>query len=455
MSRPDEEGCAIEHRAVFFLSFRSLKTSPLHVKFVVYGVPPVRPILWVIERLAKRTMQSTNRKSEGFPNMKKKWTSWLALLLVCGMTIAGCGNAEKQNAQAPQEHEGYTASGPLTINPNIPDLPVQDIGPNGEKAVSAKSLKLTEEELQKIRDGKYTAAIVMHYSGTDYMTAAVNAMKNTFAKMGIKVVAVTDAQFKAEKQVSDIETVLAKKPDIMISVPVDAVSTAGAYKKAVNQGVKLVFMDGAAEGLVPGKDYISIVSGDNYGNGAVAADIMAEKLGGKGKVGIVYHDVNFFVTKNRSDAFEARIKEKYPGIQIVAKGGITDPNKGEEVASAMLTRHPDIDGIFAPWDVPAEGVMSAARTAGRNDLIVTTVDLGTNVALSIASDGIVRGLGAQLPYDQGVAQAILAGYALLGKEAPAYVASPAIKVTKENVLESWKLIYGVDAPKSVQDALKK
>jgi ribose transport system substrate-binding protein len=390
--------------------------------------------------------------------MKKSFSLSVLLLLILSIVLAGCGgNKSTSGDQATtKKNENYseTASGPLTINPAIPDLEVKDKGPNGEQAVSAKTLQLTEEELKKIKDGKYKAAIVMHYSGTDYMNAAVGAMQDTFKKMGIEVVAVTDAQFKAEKQVNDIETVLAKKPDIMISVPVDAVSTAPAYKKAVAQGVKLVFMDGAAEGLVPGKDYISIVSGDNAGNGATAADVMAEKLGGKGKVGIVYHDVNFFVTKNRSDAFEARIKEKYPNIEIVAKGGITGPNDAEKVASAMLTRNPDINGIFAPWDVPAEGVMAAARTAGKNDLVVTTVDLGTNVAISIAQDGIVKGLGAQLPYDQGVAQGILSGYALLGKEAPAYVASPSIKVTKDNVLDSWKLIYGTEAPKTVQDAMK-
>ncbi|MBP1157297.1 MULTISPECIES: substrate-binding domain-containing protein [unclassified Paenibacillus] len=389
--------------------------------------------------------------------MKKNMTTAFILMLALSLTLMGCGKQGSTGTDsAAQTNTNYVnVSGPLTINPSIPDLEVLDKGPNGEQAVSAKSLQLTEEELQKIKDGKYKAAIVMHYSGTDYMTAAVNAMKDTFAKMGIEVVAVTDAQFKAEKQVNDIETVLAKKPDIMISVPVDSVSTAGAYRKAVQQGVKLVFMDGAADGLAAGKDYVSVVSGDNYGNGVLAADIMAEKIGGQGKVGLVYHDVNFFVTKNRSDAFEATIKAKYPNIEIVAKGGITDPNKGQEVAAAMLTRNPDIKGIFAPWDVPAEGVMAAARTAGRNDLVVTTVDLGTNVALSIASNGIVQGLGAQLPYDQGVAQAILAGYGILGKEAPAYVASPAIKVTKENVLDNWKLIYGVDAPASVQNALKK
>ncbi|WP_160720674.1 substrate-binding domain-containing protein [Bacillus sp. USDA818B3_A] len=389
--------------------------------------------------------------------MKKSFTITVLLLLVLSVFLAGCGGKKSTSEQAStKKNENYseTASGPLTINPKIPDLAVQDKGPNGEQAVSAKTLQLTEDELKKIKEGNYKAAIVMHYSGTDYMNAAVGAMKDTFKKMGIKIVAVTDAQFKAEKQVNDIETVLAKKPDIMISVPVDAVSTAPAYKKAVAQGVKLVFMDGAAQGLAAGKDYISIVSGDNMGNGATAADIMAEKLGGKGKVGIVYHDVNFFVTKNRSDAFEKRIKEKYPNIEIVAKSGITGPNQAEEVASAMLTRHHDIDGIFAPWDVPAEGVMAAARTAGRDDLVVTTVDLGTNVAISIAQDGIVKGLGAQLPYDQGVAQAILAGYALLGKEAPAYVASPSIKVTKENVLDEWKLIYGTEAPDTVKNAMK-
>jgi len=389
--------------------------------------------------------------------MKKSFSITVLLLLVLSVFLAGCGGKKSTSEPAStKKNENYleTASGPLTINPKIPDLAVQDKGPNGEQAVSAKTLQLTQDELKKIKEGNYKAAIVMHYSGTDYMNAAVGAMKDTFKKMGIKIVAVTDAQFKAEKQVNDIETVLAKKPDIMISVPVDAVSTAPAYKKAVAQGVKLVFMDGAAQGLVAGKDYISIVSGDNMGNGATAADIMAEKLGGKGKVGIVYHDVNFFVTKNRSDAFEKRIKEKYPNIEIVAKSGITGPNQAEEVASAMLTRHHDIDGIFAPWDVPAEGVMAAARTAGRDDLVVTTVDLGTNVAISIAQDGIVKGLGAQLPYDQGVAQAILAGYALLGKEAPPYVASPSIKVTKENVLDEWKLIYGTEAPDTVKNAMK-
>ena len=53
------------------------------------------------------------------------------------------------------------------------------------------------------------------------------------------------------------------------------------------------------------------------------------------------------------------------------------------------------------WDVPAEGVMAAARAAGRTDLKIATEDLGTNVAIALAKGEMVVGLGAQVPFDQG------------------------------------------------------
>jgi ribose transport system substrate-binding protein len=196
----------------------------------------------------------------------------------------------------------------------------------------------------------------------------------------------------------------------------------------------------------------NVVSADNYGNGVEAAEIMDAQLEEKGKIGVVFHDADFFVTRQRTDAFEKTIKEKYPNIEIVARSGITDPNTGEKIASAMLTKNPELDGIFAVWDVPAEGVIAAARTAGREDLIITTIDLGTNVALDIASDGTVKGLGAQLPYDQGIAEAILAAQSLLEIETPPYVAVPSLNVTKENILESWKMVYHADAPDVIQQA---
>jgi len=391
--------------------------------------------------------------------MRKIFAIFSIFAIISSLILAGCNQNKSNNENSSSDQNKSSseapASGPITINKEISDNQlILSKGPHGETAVSAKTLELTEEEIAKIKQGNYKAAIVMHYAGNDWSTAQIDGLKATFERMGIEVVAVTDADFKSEKQVSDIETVLAKNPDIIVSIPVDPVSTAEAYKKAAESGVKLVFMDNAPQGLEHGKDYVSVVSADNYGNGVAAAEIMAEKLGGKGKIGVIFHDADFFVTKQRTEAFEKTIQEKYPDIEIVARGGITDPNDGEKVASGILTKNPDLDGLFVVWDVPAEGALAAARTAGRDDLVITTIDLGTNVALEIASDGIVKGLGAQLPYDQGIAEAILAGYALLGKETPPYVAVPAYKVTKENVLDAWKLVYHKEAPDSIQSAAK-
>jgi ribose transport system substrate-binding protein len=39
---------------------------------------------------------------------------------------------------------------------------------------------------------------------------------------------------------------------------------------------------------------------------------MAEALNGKGKIGIVYHEADFFLTKQRYEAFKKTISEQYP-----------------------------------------------------------------------------------------------------------------------------------------------
>jgi ribose transport system substrate-binding protein len=219
----------------------------------------------------------------------------------------------------------------------------------------------------------------------------------------------------------------------------------------------MVFMDNVPKGLKAGKDYVSVVSADNYGNGVAAAHLMAQALKGEGEIGIINHAADFFVTRQRYDAFKKTIKDNYPKIVIAAEQGIGGPDftgDAEKAAGAMLTKNRKLKGIWAVWDVPAEGVMAAARAAGRDDLIVTTVDLGTNVAISMAKNGFIKGLGAQRPYDQGVTEALLAGYGLLGKAAPAYIALSALPVTQSNLLSAWKTDYNAEAPASVRASLK-
>ena len=396
--------------------------------------------------------------------MKRKLVSVVLAIGMIGTMMACCGNSGNSadsSDTAAKTQNGTTADADIEKETDAGDKAVQagdgskilSTGPNGEAAAPASDITLTEEEKQQIRDGGYKAAISLHYGGNDWATSQLEGLKATFKDLGIEIVATTDANFSAEQQVSDIETIMAKDPDVIISIPTDATATADAFKKAADEGIKLVFMDNVPSEMTAGKDYVSCVSADNYGNGCVAAELMGEALGGKGQIGMVYYDADFFVTNQRDQGFKETMAAKYPDIEIVTEQGFTDENGCSEQGDAILTQYPMINGIYASWDVPMEGVLSSVKAAGLtgDDVKLTTIDLGNNIAKEIA-EGNVVGLGAQLPYDQGVAEATLAAYSLLGKEAPAYVAVAAKKVDGSNILEAYKDVYHVEAPDWLQEA---
>ena len=125
-----------------------------------------------------------------------------------------------------------------------------------------------------------------------------------------------------------------------MSIPTDPVATASAFKAAADAGVQLVFMDNVPSGFTAGNEYVASVSADNYGNGVAAAHLMAKALNEKGEIGLVFHAADFFVTRQRYDAFKATIEADYPNITIAAEQGIGGPDfsgDADRAASAMLT----------------------------------------------------------------------------------------------------------------------
>lgn len=373
----------------------------------------------------------------------KKMIAFSLILLFA----TGCGSDSAANKDALEKTDGKDE---IVLDEND----IKSTGPNGEKAAPASSLTLTDEEIAKLKAGNYSAAISFHYAGNDWSSAQQKGLEDTFKKYGINIVGTTDANFSVEQQVSDLETLTALNPDVMISIPTDAKATSDAFKRVSDRGIKLVFMDNVPDNFVAGENYVGAVSADNYGNGVIAAELIGDKLKGKGKIGIIHYDVDYFVTNQRLEAFEKTIKKKYPDIEVIAKTGFSDVNQSTEVADAMLTQNPDLEAIFAIWDIPAEGVLSAFTSAGREDVFVSSIDLGDNIAKEIAQ-GKVLGVGAQLPYDQGVAEATMAAYALLGKETPSYVAVPATKVERNTIVSGYEMVYHKKAPGFITEELDK
>ena len=372
--------------------------------------------------------------------------------------LAGCSSTSATSSGAASGSDNAAVQRAEKALAAIVKGKVLSKGPHGETAAPATSADMTADEIAAVKAKHLTAAIVMHYGGNDWATAQIAGLKSEFGKLGIKVIATTDANFKPDQQVSQLETVMTQKPDLIVSIPTDPVATESAYKAVAAAGTKLVFMDNVPNGMTAGKDYVADVSADNYGNGVVSAYELAKALGGKGKIGVIFHQADFFVTKQRYEGFKETITKEFPKIKIVQETGIAGPDfagQAQVAASAMLTKHADLAGIWGVWDVPAEGVLAAARAAGNTDLKVATEDLGTNVAIALAKNQLVVGLGAQRPFDQGVTEARLGALALLGKTVPAYVAVPALPVDHDNVLDAWQQVYHAAPPASVQNSFKK
>lgn len=334
---------------------------------------------------------------------------------------------------------------------------VMSTGPHGEKPVASKDLQITDEDIAKLKAGKYTAGISMAFFGSEWASQQINGMKAGLEKFGIKVVAVTDAQFKDSQQIQNLQAMAAKKPNVILSHPVDSKTVASTYKKLSADGIKLVLLDNVGEEMAAGKDYVSVISADSFLSGMIHADVMAKAMKNKGKVGILYYAPRFRVTNQRVEGFMARMQAKYPDIDIVTAQPFQDPNNTQTIAAAMIIKYTDMVGLYTEWDAPALGAMAAARVAGKTseNFHIATDVMGPEVTLDLAKGGYIKGFGSQQPYEQGMAEAKCAALALLDKEVPAYVAVPPLRVERANLAELYEKINQKKPSQDVLDALKK
>ena len=337
---------------------------------------------------------------------------------------------------------------------NLEGVVVSD-GQDGAKGFPAADLKLTDEQIAKVKAGNFTVAISMGWMGDDWASQQLIGLKETFAAMGIKVVAETNANWDDAKQIADLDTISVLKPSLLVSIPLNGQTTASAYQKIAAAGTKVVFIDQAVDGMSAGKEYSSIISSDNLKLGMYLADELADALHGKGNVGVMYYANDFYVVNRRYEGFIARMTAKYPDLHVVAAVGHNNPNKGQEVADGLLARYPTLDGLYASWSIPAMGAVTSATVAGRtpDNFKIVNENFDQIVALNMAQNSFIAGISSQRPYDQGVAEAKTGVLALLGEPTPPYIVVPPLKVERSNLAASYKAIYRVDMPAEMVSAL--
>jgi len=370
----------------------------------------------------------------------------LAVVLVLG-TAACAGPGTSTQPTASQ----VGASQPATSS-SLPDASAKCQDPLGNTASPADDIQLSPDEIAKVRAGNYKAAVLWAGSGIWYEAADKGAAK-AFEELGIQRVATADANYDTAKQKTDVETAMALDPDVVLGNPVDPVAAADAFRPVVTKGMGLVLTDVIPQGFTPGKEYSAFVAGNRCQSGAIMADLMAEAIGGSGKIGMIFYDADFFATNILDSNFKKVIQEKYPDIEIAAEQGFATEAGTQGVAEAMLAQHPDLKGIYVSWSVAAQGVIAALRAAG-SDIKVVTHDLDAVNDVDMAKGRNLYGVAAEHVYDIGYRMGMAAGYSLLGKELPPFNTVQMMKVTKDNLVDAWNVVYNTDPPDAVKQALQ-
>ena len=364
------------------------------------------------------------------------------------LTVAGAVALFASTGLAQTPDGCVTSLDPATLGPTS----IIGQGPNGDQAASVDQLRLTDDEIAKVKAGHFRVGITMQTVNLDWSQLQVQGVTDTLNKYDVQVIGVASAEYQVDKQIADIENTIQRHPDGIISIPVDGTATAATYKKVSEAGIKLVFMDNVPPGMKHPEQYASMISADSQGNGWIAAKILASCVPDGGTIGLVNFGVDYFSTNERTKGVRDWMAKNRPDIQL-KQVDFTDPSKVAQVAGDFLTANPDVQGLFAVWDQPALDALSSMRAQGL-DIPVATVDLGLESAIEIANGGPLKGTGSQRPYDQGVAEALAMMKALVGQTPPAWVGVQSLPVIQSNVLESYKTVFKKDPPPELADACK-
>lgn len=175
--------------------------------------------------------------------------------------------------------------------------------------------------------------------------------------------AFTDGEFRPEKQIADIQGLVARGFDVIIITPDAGEAIFRAIQEATAAGAIVVVNDvGNDFPGVAGEDYLVAVRIDTRGVGVTSAEWMVDAIGGEGNV-IIFQGTagNSYSASLNNGIME--VLANYPDINLLEDPVVTnwDPALAQQVTTALLAKYPDIDGLFSETSGPIRAYQAADR----------------------------------------------------------------------------------------------
>ncbi|MEH7549813.1 sugar ABC transporter substrate-binding protein [Neobacillus vireti] len=237
------------------------------------------------------------------------------------------------------------------------------------------------------KEEKKKIALLMADLGNPFFHVLRDAVVDQGEKLGYEML-VYDGQNDASKQPSQIEDALQKGVSAIIINPADESSTANALKDAIAQDIPVVTVDRSVK--VDG--VLSYLVTDNLKGGKLVGEWLQKKMPEGGKVIHMQGVIGTAPQRERGGGFLSVIDpKKNPNSKfkvIDTAVGNFSMAPAEAAMSDLLSKHDDIDVVFAQNDTMAAGIVRAIETAGRqNDGIVVIGFDGAKEAFDLIKEG--------------------------------------------------------------------
>ncbi len=239
---------------------------------------------------------------------------------------------------------------------------------------------------------------------------------------------VTDGQNQADKQVSDVNSLIAKGIKVLIISPVQAQPLTPVVKQVMEANIPVVSLDREVNTRVTCQ-----VGAQNRPIGVAAGEYLIEKLNGTGNVIEIEGTVGASATTDRHEGFRDALRVA-PRMRVVADqfcDYLREP--AEKFVEEVLQRFGpgQIQAIYAHNDAMALGALKVVEAAGRlKEIAIIGID-GENSAFQAIKDGK---LAATFTYPFCAPEGIQYAYNLaIGEQVPNRVVLKSTRVDASNV----------------------
>ncbi|MFD2838704.1 sugar ABC transporter substrate-binding protein [Azotobacter vinelandii] len=231
-----------------------------------------------------------------------------------------------------------------------------------------------------------TVGVVMSTFDNNYHTYLREYMAAKAKSDGVEI-QFEDSRNDVMKQLSQVESFISQKADALIVQPVDTAATRSITDAAVKAGIPLVYINRKPDDPKLPSGVVTVTS-DDLEAGRLQMQYMADKMGGKGSIGILLGDLANNATHSRTKGIK-EVLAKYPEITVVEEQtGLWMRDKGMDLASSWLLAGQKLDAILSNNDEMGIGAAMALRQSGQKDVLVGGTD-GTPDGIAAVKRGLL------------------------------------------------------------------